>query len=175
MGNDCSYDSISSHERTTVGRVARAVFEMCITDSKAGTALKLLRLAKSVDNQFWWFQTPLRHFESELGLNVLKALESRQLGENRTSSDAYASTLELLDMTAAEVGQLGRGKNDLGKKIQRFVGMIPNPVIFCKVLPVTPDVLRFQVEVTPNFEWNARWHGGALGFWLWVEDMNQQM
>ncbi len=151
---------------------------MCLNDSKtgsmAGTALKLLRLAKSVDNQCWWFQTPLRHFESELGANVLKAVESRQLSSNRTAYDSYTATTALLDMTPEEVGQLCRGKKELGQKVQRFIGMIPHPQIACKVLPVTADVLRFQVEVTPNFEWHGRWHGGSLGFWLWVEDTKSQ-
>ena len=147
---------------------------MCVNDGKAGSALKLLRLAKSVDNQFWWFQTPLRHFESELPLHLLKAIESRQLSVNRTAYDAYASTLALLDMRPEEVGQLCRGKKEIGQKVQHFIGMIPNPQIACKVLPVTRDVLRFQVEVTPDFEWHGRWHGGALGFWLWVEDTTSQ-
>lgn len=147
---------------------------MCLNDSKAGTALKLLRLAKSVDNQFWWFQTPLRHFEAELGVNTLKAIESRQLGANRTAYDSYLSTLSLLEMTPAEVGQICRGKSVVGQKIQRFVAMIPRPQITCKVLPVTRDVLRFQIEVSPDFDWHGRWHGGALGFWLWVEDTSSQ-
>jgi hypothetical protein len=158
----------------SIGRVARAIFEMCIQDNRAGTALKLLRFAKSIDNQFWWFQTPLRHFESELGINIMKAIESRQIGHNRTAYDSYESTLSLLDMTPEEVGQLCRAKKAVGQKVQRFVGMIPRPKVVCKVLPVTRDVLRFQVEIAPDFEWNGRWHGGAVGFWMWVEDSSTQ-
>lgn len=147
---------------------------MCLQTNKAGTALKLLRLAKSIDNQFWWFQTPLRHFEDELGINVIKAVESRQVGHSRTASDSYASTLSLLDMTPEEVGQLCRAKKAIGQKVQRFIGMIPRPVVSCKVLPVTRDVLRFEVEVSPDFEWQGRWHGGAVVFWLMVEDSSSQ-
>jgi hypothetical protein len=151
---------------------------MCLQNNQAGTALKLLRLAKSIDNQFWWFQTPLRHFESEIGINIIKGVESRQGGSGRGGSgrgyDSLESTLALLDMTAEEVGQVVRSKKGIGQKVKRFVGMIPRPSVTCRILPVTRDVLRFQVEIQPEFEWNGRWHGGAVSYWLWVEDSRSQ-
>jgi hypothetical protein len=142
---------------------------MCLKTNKAGTALKLLRIAKSFDHQFWWFQTPLRHFESEIGTNMIKGLESRQVGK-AAGYDAFEAALSLLDMTPGEVGQLCRGKKDVGVKVQRFIRMLPKPMITCRVMPVTRSVLRFQVRVHPDFEWSARWHGGAVSMWLWVED-----
>ena len=47
------------------GRVARAMFEMCLKQGNAGPAIKLLRIAKSIDRRIWWFQSPLRQFEGE--------------------------------------------------------------------------------------------------------------
>ena len=137
--------------------------------NQASTALKMLRFAKSFDNQFWWFQTPLRHFESDLAINVIKALESRQLGSNRMFG-GLESTLLLLDMTPEEVGQLCRGKKHIGEKVQKLVGMIPKPGVSCRIMPITRSVLRFHIRVTPDFEWHPRWHGGAMSFWLWIED-----
>eukprot|EP00533_Pseudo-nitzschia_delicatissima_P004937 CAMPEP_0116093678 /NCGR_PEP_ID=MMETSP0327-20121206/8726_1 /TAXON_ID=44447 /ORGANISM="Pseudo-nitzschia delicatissima, Strain B596" /LENGTH=2143 /DNA_ID=CAMNT_0003585231 /DNA_START=152 /DNA_END=6583 /DNA_ORIENTATION=- len=166
--------SDTNYIASNAGRVARAIFEMCLHDNKAGTALKLLRLAKSIDNQFWWFQTPLRHFESEIGVNSIKAIESRHhIGKGR-GYDSLSSTLDLLDMTPEEVGQIVRSKKAAGSKIQRFVGMIPNPTISCNVQPVTNNVLKFQIELTPDFEWQGRWHGGAVFFWLWIEDAQSE-
>jgi activating signal cointegrator complex subunit 3 len=72
------------------------------------------------------------------------------------------------------VGQLCRSKKAIGIKVQRFVGMIPKAVVDCNVQPVTQDVFRFQVELIPDFEWQTRWHGGAVFFWLWVEDSQSQ-
>ena len=153
--------SDTNYIASNAGRVARAIFEMCLHDNKAGTALKLLRLAKSIDNQFWWFQTPLRHFESDLGVNSIKAIESRHHSGKGKGYDSLSSTLDLLDMTPEEVGQIVRSKKAIGSKIQRFVGMIPKPFISCNVQPVTNNVLKFQIELTPDFEWQGRWHGGA--------------
>jgi activating signal cointegrator complex subunit 3 len=166
--------SDTNYIASNAARVARAIFEMCLHNDKAGTALKLLRMAKSIDNQFWWFQTPLRHFESEIGVNIIKAVESRHHSGRAKDYDSLESALCLMEMTPEEVGQLCRSKKDVGAKVQRFVGMIPKPYVECKVQPVTGDVLRFQIELSPDFEWQARWHGGAVFFWLWVEDAKSE-
>ena len=158
--------SDTNYIASNAGRVARAIFEMCLYDKKPGTALKLLRLAKSIDNQFWWFQTPLRHFESELGVNTIKAIESRHHSGKGKGYDSLSKTLDLLEMMPEEVGQIVRSKKATGSKIQRFVGMIPKPIIACNVQPVTNSVLKFQIELIPDFEWQGRWHGGAGKLWF---------
>lgn len=146
---------------------------MCLHTNQAGTAIKMCRIAKSIDNQFWWFQTPLRHFDREIGDSSIKAIETRHGGKSR-GYDMLDSTLSLLDMSPEEVGQICRSKKAFGQKIQRFVGYIPSPVMSCRVLPVTKDVLRFQVEIIPEFEWIGKWHGGAVSFWFWVEGSENQ-
>lgn len=150
---------------SNAGRVARAIFEMCIREGHAANALKLLRIAKSVDNQIWWFQTPLRHFEGELKNEVFRALES----QNNASYDSLDWTLSLLDMHPNEVGQLAHWYKG-GSKIQKLVKMIPKLDVRCMVQPVTSSVFRFHIELYPEFNWSPRWHGGAQSFWLWVED-----
>jgi len=149
---------------SNAARVARAIFEMCIREGQAAEALKLLRIAKSVDNQIWWFQTPLRHFEGELKKEIFVALEEQQ-----GRSDSLSHTLSLLDMHANEVGQLCRNFKG-GAKIQKLVKQIPKIDVHCMVQPVTSSVFQFHIELHPNFNWSSRWHGGAQSFWLWLED-----
>ena len=151
---------------SNAGRVARAIFEICLKmNEMAGPALKLLRFAKSVDHQIWWFQTPLRHFD-ELNESNFSAIENR-LGGN--GYDSFASALSLLDMQPREVGDLARFSKG-GSKVQSLIQKLPNVDIECKVQPVTSNVLRFRMTFTPMFEWHGRWHGGAQSFWMWVED-----
>ncbi len=87
--------SDTNYVASNAGRVARALFEMCLKRGLAGAALKLLRIAKSVDKKLWWQQTPLRQFEGELQSNVYRALESRISG---TEYNSFQSALSLLDM-----------------------------------------------------------------------------
>ena len=160
--------SDTNYIASNAGRVARAMFEMCLRQNKAGPTIKLLRIAKSVDKRFWWFQTPLRHFEGELKDNVFKALESRGIGAE-AGYGTFEAVLSLLDMQPEEVGQLcHQAKN--GRNIQRFIRTLPRLEITCDVQPVTSSVLRFHINLKPIFNWQNRWHGGAEAFWLWVED-----
>jgi activating signal cointegrator complex subunit 3 len=160
--------SDSNYIASNAGRVARALFEMCLKRGSAGAALKLLRIAKSADKRIWWFQTPLRQFDKELGPNIYRALESRINGA-KIEANAFEYAISLLDMHSSEVAQLCHSSKD-GKRVQMFVRYLPNITISCNVQPVTRSILRFQVTLTPDFTWNQRWHGSKQGFWLWVED-----
>ena len=153
---------------SNVGRIARSLFELCINDGHAVSALKLLRLAKSVDNQIWWFQTPLRHFSDEIKEAQLSALETY----NGNKYDGLGAALSLLELQASEVGQICKAGKGGGDKIKRYIRMIPNIELYCKVQPVTTEVFNFHIQLLPAFDWVRRWHGGAQSFWLWVEDGN---
>mmetsp|Transcript_22044 Transcript_22044/g.47942 ORF Transcript_22044/g.47942 Transcript_22044/m.47942 type:complete len:2140 (-) Transcript_22044:37-6456(-) len=160
--------SDTNYIASNAGRVSRALFEMCLKNGNAPAALKFLRLAKSIDHRFWWFQSPLRAFEHELKKNVYVALEDSKVA----SGDGYNTferAISLLDMEPTEVGQLCHCFRD-GALIQKFVRMLPRVEVSCNVLPITKSTLRFHIELNPVFNWSARHHGGAEGFWLWIED-----
>ena len=80
--------SDTNYVASNAGRVARALFEMTLKGGNAPAALKFLRLAKSIDHRFWWFQSPLRAFGHELKTNVFVALEDSgsKSGEGTTRS-----------------------------------------------------------------------------------------
>lgn len=160
--------SDTNYIASNAGRVARAMFEMCLKQSRAAAAVKLLRIAKSVDRRMWWFQTPLRQFEGELKAQTYAALESHQSGA-QGGYDTFEAILSLLDLQPKEVGQLIHW-NKGGEKVQKLIEMLPNLEIEFKVQPVTSSVLRFHIKLHPVFRWQSRWHGGAEGFWVWVED-----
>jgi len=130
--------------------------------SLCAAAIKLLRIAKSIDKRCWWFNSPLRQFTGEFPDNVFKALESRGYG-------TYDMTLSLLEMDAKEVGGLAHFQKG-AKSIIKHVKYFPHLEISCVVQPVTRAVLKFSVTLVGNFDWNAGWLGSAQGFWLWIED-----
>jgi len=166
--NSFTLISDTNYIASNAGRVARALFEMCLKNGRASAALKFLRLAKSIDHRIWWFQSPLRHFESELKKNVYVALEDQKVA----SEDGYSTldrAISLLDMEPNEVGQLCHCFRD-GELIQKFVRFLPRVEVTCTVHPITKGTLRFHIQLDPIFDWSGRFHGGAEGFWLWVED-----
>jgi activating signal cointegrator complex subunit 3 len=128
--NSFTLISDTNYIASNASRVARALFEMCIKNGSAGAALKFIRLAKSIDHRFWWFQSPLvstwlktldwrysshltrhflllkRHFEHELKKNVFIQLEdSKRRVASEDGSSTFQRTISLLDMEPNEVGQ----------------------------------------------------------------------
>ena len=132
--------SDTNYIASNAGRVARALFEMCLKRGNASAALKFLRLAKSIDHRFWWFQSPLRAFENELKKNVFVALEDTKV-TSEMGYDTFDRAVSLLDMEAKEVGQLCHCSKD-GNLIQNFVRMLPRIDVSCNVHPITKGTLR---------------------------------
>jgi activating signal cointegrator complex subunit 3 len=164
--NSFTLVSDTNYIASSAGRVARALFEMMLVGGSGLKARKLLRIAKSVDNQLWWFQTPLRQFGTELKEANYSGIE---LFHGGSGYDTFAAALSLLDMQANEVGELAKWRQG-GERIQRFVRMLPLLDIDYKVQPLTSGLILLHVELTPTFEWHGRWHGGAQSFWLLIED-----
>jgi activating signal cointegrator complex subunit 3 len=135
--------SDTNYIASNAGRVARALFEMSIKKGNASAALKFIRLAKSIDKQFWWFQSPLRAFENELKKNVFVALEDTRVATEK-GYDTFERAVSLLDMEAKEVGQLCHCFKD-GSLIQKFVRILPRIDVSCSVHPITKGTLR-QVQ-----------------------------
>jgi len=161
--------SDTNYIASNAGRVARALFEMCLKKGAAAAAAKLLRIAKSVDKRMWWFQSPLRQFHDErIPENVFKTLESKK-ALNKGDYDSMADSLALLDMQINEVGQYIHW-NKGGATTKKCVSMLPRISLTCNVQPITRGILVFKLELIPDFTWSGRYHGGAEGFWLWVED-----
>jgi activating signal cointegrator complex subunit 3 len=169
--------SDSNYVMSNAGRIARALFEMCLKKGKADTAIKLVRIAKSIDKRLWWFESPLRQFESEIPEKVHIALENWMESSWRCSnidSRAFDAILALLDMQADEVGQLCHWFKG-GEKVKDLVRLLPRIDINCVVQPITRGILRFQVVLKPCWKWTMKWHGSVQTFWLWVEDTDQNV
>lgn len=162
--------SDTNYIASNAGRVSRAVFEICLRAQDAGAAAKLLRIAKSIEKQVWWFKTPLRQFGDEFKESLYSAIEGRSKGRSWASFD---NVLSLLDMQADEVAQIAKCNKAGGAKIQKIIGMLPRLEVQYTVKPIIAGVLRFQVLLHVNFEWVGRWHGGAQSFWLWIENENR--
>lgn len=150
----------------SAARLARGLFEISLTRQESiNVAVKLLRIAKSIEKQIWWFQTPLRNFENELNEEIYKAVEEKATHR----FDPFEFLLSLLDMQVKEVGQICHPVKN-GATIHRFISLIPRLSISCNLQPITRSVLRVDLTLNAEFSWMKRWHGGAQNFWLFVED-----
>ena len=141
----------------SAGRLMRALFEIVLKRGWAQLAEKALNLCKMVDKRMWSVQTPLRQF---LGIpsDTLMKLEKKDLAWHR-----------YYDLSSQEIGELIRIPK-MGRKLHKLIHQFPNLKLAAYVQPITHTVLRVELTITADFQWEDKVHGNVEPFWVIVED-----
>lgn len=141
----------------SAGRILRCIFEIVLKRGWANLADKALALCKMAARRTWGSQTPLRQFKG-IPLDILSKVERKDLAWDR-----------YYDLTSQEIGELIRFPK-MGKAIHKFVHQFPRIELSAHVQPITRSVLKVDLTLTPDFQWDEKAHGYAQGFWILVED-----
>ncbi|ORX42129.1 Sec63-domain-containing protein [Piromyces finnis] len=155
---DFALISDSAYVAQHSARIARAMFEIAMNRNWGPVASKLLTICKSVEKRMWPFEHPLTQFD--LPHPILQKLNSL--------SNIY-SVETIRDMEPMEIGELVHHIR-MGDNILRCAEQFPLLIIDPVVAPITRNVMRVKLHVTPNFIWNDRIHGNIEVFWIWVQD-----
>jgi pre-mRNA-splicing helicase BRR2 len=139
------------------GRLMRALYEIVLKRGWASLADKALALCKMVSKRMWGSQTPLRQFKG-IPAELLLKMERKDLPWER-----------YYDLSSQEIGELIRFPK-MGKAIHRFVHQFPRLELAATVQPITRSVLKVDLTITPDFQWDDKLHGGVEPFWILVED-----
>jgi pre-mRNA-splicing helicase BRR2 len=145
----------------SAGRIIRSIFEICLKRGWAQLSRKALDLCKMVDKRAWLSMTPLRQFSS-FPAELVKKIERKDI-----SWDRY------YDLTPQELGDLV-GMAKAGKMVHKFVHQFPKLELQAHVQPVTRSLLKMELVITPDFQFDEKVHGGAESFWILVEDVDSE-
>lgn len=140
------------------GRLFRAVYELCLKKNWSNVTKMLLNLCKTVDRRMWIANSPLRQFKT-CPLEVIRRTEASTL--------PWSTYLEL--QSPGEVGQAIRSEKH-GKLVYDLLRRFPRLDLKCAIQPITPSLLRFELEVLPDWIWDDRLHGNAEQFIVLLED-----
>lgn len=141
----------------SAGRLVRAIFEIVLKRGWAQLAEKALNLSKMVNKRMWSVQTPLRQFNG-IPNDALMKLEKKDLAWDR-----------YYDLSSQEIGELIRAPK-MGRHLYKFVHQFPKLNLAAHVQPITRTVLRVELTITPDFQWEDKVHGYVEPFWVLVED-----
>ncbi|XP_021733961.1 DExH-box ATP-dependent RNA helicase DExH14-like isoform X1 [Chenopodium quinoa] len=150
--SDAAYISAS------LARIMRALFEICLRRGWSEMSAFMLEYCKAVDRQIWPHQHPLRQFDRDISLEILRKLEDRGADLDR-----------LYDMEEKDIGALIRFVPG-GKTVKQYLSFFPMVLLSATVSPITRTVLKVDLLVTPDFIWKDRFHGTAQRWWILVED-----
>ncbi|XP_068647248.1 DExH-box ATP-dependent RNA helicase DExH12-like [Aristolochia californica] len=141
----------------SAGRLLRALFEIVLKRGWAELAEKALNLCKMVGKRMWSVQTPLRQFNG-IPNEILMKLEKKDLAWER-----------YYDLSSQEIGELIRFQK-MGRTLHKFIHQFPKLNLAAHVQPITRSVLRVELTITPDFQWDDKVHGYVEPFWVIVED-----
>ncbi|PON73250.1 U5 small nuclear ribonucleoprotein 200 kDa helicase [Trema orientale] len=141
----------------SAGRLLRALFEIVLKRGWAQVAEKALNLCKMVTKRMWSVQTPLRQFHG-ISNDILLKLEKKDLAWER-----------YYDLSSQELGELIRAPK-MGRTLHKFIHQFPKLNLAAHVQPITRTVLRVELTITPDFQWEDKVHGYVEPFWVIVED-----
>ncbi|XP_050375603.1 DExH-box ATP-dependent RNA helicase DExH12-like [Argentina anserina] len=141
----------------SAGRLLRALFEIVLKRGWALLAEKALNLCKMVNKRMWSVQTPLRQFHG-ITNDILIKLEKKDLAWDR-----------YYDLSSQELGELIRMPK-MGRTLYKFIHQFPKLNLAAHVQPITRTVLRVELTITPDFQWEDKVHGYVEPFWVIVED-----
>lgn len=141
----------------SAGRLLRAIFEIVLKRGWAQLAEKALNMSKMVNKRMWSVQTPLRQFHG-ISNDILMKLEKKDLSWER-----------YYDLSSQELGELIRAPK-MGRTLHKFIHQFPKLNLSAQVQPITRTVLRVELTITPDFQWEDKVHGYVEPFWVIVED-----
>ena len=141
----------------SAGRILRAIFEIALKKGWSTVAKTALDLCKMAERRMWPTMSPLRQFHS-CPKEVFQKAERIEV--------PWAN---YLDLDPPRMGEL-LGMPKMGKTICNLVKRFPRLDVQAQVQPMTRSLLRVELTITPNFEWDEAIHGTAENFWILVED-----
>ncbi|OLY81608.1 putative helicase mug81 [Smittium mucronatum] len=151
-------------------RIVRALFEIAISRNYCDTAMSLLSLCISIERRIWQFEHPLVQFD--LPISIIKKITE----VSDSGSSVYNSTTihQLRTFEPKELGQLVNN-NRFGPIIYHYLSVFPLlDLSSYKVTPITEKILRIDLELIADFDWEDKFHGGVDSgiekFYLFLED-----
>ena len=144
----------------SAGRILRALFEMCLKHGWSAVAKMALNMCKMVERRMWLTNTPFRQFPRSIcPLSAIQKFERTDLPFSRIYDLDIPALSETFDVQTARLAH-------------RLAREFPRVELQAHVQPITRLLLRVELTITPNFNWNDVVHGQAQLFWIMVEDVD---
>lgn len=142
----------------SAGRLLRAIFEITLKKGWASLSKIALNLCKMVEKRMWLTSSPFRQFGPSVPKEIIKATESSHL-----------PWISYFNLSAAELAEALNFKGT-SQRAYELLQQFPKLSLSYYSQPITPSLLRVQVEVIPQWTWNTAIHGNSELFIVLIED-----
>lgn len=147
----------------SAGRLFRALFEISLKKGWASLAYRLLNICKMTEKRLWFSQSPLRQF------SVIPEIIIRKL---ERSSDIQWS--QYFDLKPQDLGEMVKIPK-MGKTLHKYIHIFPKLEIQAVVLPVTKSMIKMELTISCDFQYDTSVLDSSLLFWLFIEDSDGEV
>jgi len=144
----------------SAARIMRALFEIALRRNWAGLTKLTLAFSNMVSHRIWRSQSPLRQFKNVPEIVARKLERKSDIEWSRYS-----------DLTASDLGELV-GVPKMGRTLHKLVHQFPKLELSAHVQPITRSMLRIELTLLPDFQYDIKVHGYVQLFHVIVEDVN---
>lgn len=141
-------------------RLMRALFEIALKRNWAALAEKTLTICKMVEKRTWGSQSPLRQFAGIPEVVIRKLEKNSDLVWER-----------YYDLKPQDLGEMVKIPK-MGKTLHKYVHMFPKLDLSAHVQPITRSLMRIDLTITPDFQFDPQVHEAGQMFWVLVEDVD---
>lgn len=144
----------------SAGRLIRALHEIALKKCWSLTTKVTLDFCKMIEKRMWLPNSPFRQFPN-VPSEIIRKTESSQM--------PWSHYFNLTD--ASEMSQAIRSER-YGRTAFELLQKFPKLSVNARCQPITSTLLRVELEILPEWEWDIDIHGFAESFLLIVEDCN---
>lgn len=166
-----------------VNRLFRCLFEVSLTRSVgvSGVSQRLLEWCKMVERRLWIDQHFLYHYctpPSWLGVATVggpKCLKEYIVSKLENRKMTLEKIWDIGGLSKSEIGAIVNHQPDSVKSVQIFLGRIPKMEISHRVIPISADLVKVDLELhLVNPEWSDQWSGMTEPFHVFVNDVESE-
>ena len=147
----------------SAARIMRALFEICCKKKWLGLAMTSLNFYKMIIHRMWSVMSPLRQFQ-RLPEDLVLKLEKKE----GLSWDLY------YDLTLQQLNELLKVPNKAAM-VYDLIRKFPKLSLNAYVQPITRSLLKVELAINKDFEWDLEIHGTFQLFWIFVEDVDGEV
>ncbi|CAB57421.1 U5 snRNP complex ATPase subunit Brr2 [Schizosaccharomyces pombe] len=143
----------------SAGRIMRAIFEISLRRGWSSVATLSLDTCKMIEKRLWPTMSPLRQFPN-CPSEVIRRVEKKEFPWQR-----------YFDLDPAELGELV-GVPKEGRRVYNMVQSFPRLSVEAHVQPITRSLVRVELVINSQFNWDDHLSGTSEAFWILVEDVD---
>lgn len=144
----------------SAARLLRAIHEISLYKKWPSVSKLSLNLCKMVEQRMWSSNSPFRQFGSLVPKEII-----------RTTENSFLPFVTYIDLEAEELAEALNFKGNSTKAFE-FLRQFPRLNLGYFAQPITPSLLRVQLEIIPKWNWNSNYHSQNEIFLMLVENCN---